>query len=115
MIEISVTRMEHIRWVEQIQNALKKGKLPEVSSYRECEFGKWLHNRDKDKFSKLKETKDLETKHKDFHKTAAEMVKFLEERDYDQAEILLGEFRRESKDLIFMLTLLEYRLLEEGN
>ena len=114
MIEISVIRMDHIHWSEQIQNALKKGKLPEVTSYRDCEFGKWLHGDEKKLLSNTKELAELEKKHERFHTTAAEMVNFIKLRDFDNAEILLGEFRRESKDLIFLLSLLEYRLIKSN-
>jgi len=113
MIEISKIRMDHIHWAEQIQQALKKGKLPEISHYRDCEFGKWLYDGEKNNFADIKEVAELEKKHQNFHNTAAEMVEFIKLRDFDNAEILLGEFRRESKDLIFLLSLLEYRLLRK--
>ncbi|MBF0286423.1 MAG: CZB domain-containing protein [SAR324 cluster bacterium] len=112
MIEIATTRMEHIRWVEQIKAALQKGKLPQMANYCDCELGKWLDEQGKKKYGHLKEMQGLEEKHREFHQTADELIKLFENRNYDSAEIMLREFRRESKDLVFLLTMVEYRLNE---
>ena len=110
MIEFSKVRINHIHWSEQVIQALKKGELPVIDSFRDCEFGKWLHTDGWGNYGEIKEIAELEQKHKEFHKTAEEMVKFMKLKDFDKAEILLREFRRESKDLVFLLSLVEYRL-----
>jgi len=107
-VDISKARLQHIHWTEQVISALKKGQLPEISNHHECELGKWLHTQQNESKPSNKTLETLKRKHQRFHETVSEMINFLEIKDYDNAEILLGEFRRGSKDVVFLLSQLEY-------
>ena len=48
-------------------------------------------------------------RHRHFHETADILVKLFGQRNFVEAEVALDELKRESQDLIFMLTMFEYR------
>ena len=52
----------------------------------------------------------LEKRHRRFHETTEFFVRMYEQRNFVQAEVALDELKRESQDLIFMLTMIEYRI-----
>lgn len=54
----------------------------------------------------------LEKRHKHFHETADLLVNLFKERNFVEAEVALDELKRDSQDLIFMLTMIEYRMSE---
>jgi len=113
MMDITIARLQHIHWTEQVINALKKGQFPETSNHKQCDLGKWLQSADAESTIPKAELKKLKQKHQKFHESVTEMLQYLNTKDYDNAEILLGEFRRGSKDVVFLLSMLEYHLYDK--
>ena len=109
MIDISKARLVHLRWLLQLENILRKESAPKLQSYKSCDLGKWLYSEGIEKYSKYPEMIFLEKRHKHFHETADLLVNLFKERNFVEAEVALDELKRDSQDLIFMLTMVEYR------
>lgn len=113
-MDITIARLQHIHWTEEVISALKKGQLPETSNHKQCDLGKWLQSVDAQSKISKSELNKLKLKHQKFHESVTEMLHYLNTKDYDNAEILLGEFRRGSKDVVFLLSMLEYNLYDKN-
>ncbi|MBF0219666.1 MAG: CZB domain-containing protein [Gammaproteobacteria bacterium] len=113
MIDLNNARMIHIHWVEQMKNALKRGEIPVLQHYQDCDLGQWLYQNGSgggQRFLTFEEGQQLEELHRQFHLTADEMTRMFSQKNYGNAEIMMREFTRESRDLVFLLSMLEYRL-----
>ncbi|MEO5337616.1 MAG: CZB domain-containing protein [Magnetospirillum sp. WYHS-4] len=109
MIDISRARLIHLKWLLQLETILRQETIPQLQSYRSCELGKWIHTEGMVKYNKYPEMSFLEKRHKHFHDTADLLVKLYKSKNYVEAEVALDELKRDSQDLIFMLTMVEYR------
>ncbi len=96
-----------------MEKALSKGKVPKVERHEKCDLGRWIYRAlaTEGETSALLE---LERKHKRFHDTADELLELFGHKRYVEAEVLLRELHRESKDLIFLLTSIEYEMFMAG-
>ncbi|CAK0771371.1 putative lipoprotein [Gammaproteobacteria bacterium] len=112
MIDLSRARLIHLRWLLQLETLLRKEAIPNLQSYRSCELGMWLYQEGIKRYGKYPEMSFLEKRHKHFHETADALVDLFKERNYVEAEVALDELKRNSQDLIFMLTMIEYRMIE---
>lgn len=111
MIDISRARLVHIKWLLQLESALREGRIPVMESHRGCELGRWLYEEGIKKYQQYPEMKFLESGHKRFHETTELLIKLFQERNYVEAEMAMDELKRESQDLIFMMTMVEFRIL----
>lgn len=114
MIDISRARLIHLKWLLQLETLLRKETIPSLQSYRSCELGLWLYQGGIKKYERYPEMSFLERRHKHFHETADVLVSLFKERNYVEAEVALDELKRNSQDLIFMLTMIEYRMTENA-
>ncbi|MBF0126194.1 MAG: CZB domain-containing protein [Magnetococcales bacterium] len=112
MIDISRARLIHLRWLLQLESLLRKESIPQLQSYTACDLGVWFYSEGMEKYGKFPEMPFLEKRHKHFHETADQLVRCYHDRNYVEAEVALDELKRDSQDLIFMLTMLEYRMVE---
>lgn len=108
MIDINRARLVHIKWLLEMEHALTKGKIPVVESGQVCELGRWIYASGMQKYARVPAMLELERKHKQFHMTADEMLALFREKNYLEAEVLIRELNRESRDLIFLLTRIEF-------
>ncbi len=115
MIDLSRARLIHIKWLLQLENALRKNQIPELDSHTTCELGNWLYTEGMQKYKKFPEMIFLERRHQRFHETTELLVRLFRERNFVEAEVALDELKRESQDLIFMLTLIEYHLATKSH
>jgi Chemoreceptor zinc-binding domain len=111
MIDISRARLVHLKWLVNFEKILRKETEPQIQSCMACDLGKWLYSKDGRKYSSYPEMAFLEKRHKRFHETADLLVGLFNERNYVEAEVALDELKRDSQDLIFMLTMIEFRHL----
>ncbi|RAU20244.1 hypothetical protein CU669_19580 [Paramagnetospirillum kuznetsovii] len=109
MIDISKARLVHLRWLLQLEKKIRHESAPALESCRTCELGKWIYSEALEKYSAYPEISFLEKRHRHFHETADILVKLFSERNFVEAEVALDELKRDSQDLIFMLTMFEYR------
>lgn len=110
MIDISKARLIHIKWLMQLEQALRKGETPKLESHDACELGKWIYQEGMERYKNYPEMAFLEKRHQRFHETTQLLVRLFKENSYVEAEVALDELKRESQDLIFILTVIEYRI-----
>lgn len=112
MIDLSVARLVHLKWLLQLEATVRKGRTDMLlSSHDSCELGRWLYADGMKRYAEFPEMVQLERKHRMFHQSADTMMELFAQVKPLEAEFMLEEIRGESKDLIFLLTLIEYRLL----
>jgi chemoreceptor zinc-binding protein len=78
-----------------------------------CELGKWIYNEGQ-QYSSLKEYQDLKSTHADFHKTAAEIVKLVDNGKIDEAKTNLEagqKFRKLSMEIVGLLASIEKKAM----
>ena len=87
---------EHIQCKECLRNAIISGVCnpPSLMSRDEmmCKFGKWLHSEDlSESVITSDHLKNLQEIHKDFHKTAADIMELIENGELDRAQKIILE------------------------
>ncbi len=108
MIDLNRARLVHMKWLMEMEQALRKGKIPTIESHPTCELGRWVYSQGMQKYATSPDMLELERKHKRFHSTANEMTSLFRDKNYVEAEVLMRELNRDSKDLIFLLTRIEF-------
>ncbi|MBF0394614.1 MAG: CZB domain-containing protein [Alphaproteobacteria bacterium] len=109
MIDITKARLVHLKWLLQLEKKIRHEVPQELESCRICELGKWIYSEAIEKYGSYPEISFLEKRHRRFHETADLLVTLYRERNFVEAEVALDELKRDSQDLIFMLTMFEYR------
>lgn len=118
MLDIMIARLTHVEWVDQLERALqRKDLILKVKSFNECDLGKWLYSEAIKEYSDIPELELLEKYHKEFHLAAERVVRWhnspkLSPRHDAQAQIDFEEAQRMSKEIIYLLTMLEYKMLK---
>ncbi len=97
-----------MKWLMEMEKALSKGKIPTIDPHNNCELGLWIYSHGRKKYANSTSMLELERKHKQFHNTADEMTALFRDKNYVEAEVLIRELNRESRDLIFLLTRIEF-------
>ena len=115
MIDISKARLLHLKWLLQLELLLRQEAIPDLKTHQSCDLGIWLKQEGMRRYGQYPEMSFLEKRHKHFHETADLLVNFVQERNYVEAEVALNELKRDSQDLIFLLTMIEYRMVEKVN
>ena len=111
MIDISKARLIHLKWLLHLEKILRQDGVPLLDSHMSCELGKWLYADGIEKYGRYPEISFLEKRHKRFHETAELLLELFRAKNYVEAEVALDELKRDSQDLIFMLTMIEYRYM----
>ena len=91
----------HMAWRSRLMTAIQDRRTPDPTVVRSdcnCALGKWLYG-DGKQHSQLNEYKALVECHKEFHKTAASVVDFINADRIDEAKASLetGAFRKQSR------------------
>ncbi|MBF0316827.1 MAG: CZB domain-containing protein [Nitrospirae bacterium] len=117
MIDITIARMTHVEWEYQLELALQKRNLViNMRPYNECELGVWLYSKALKMYQEIPDIELLEREHKLFHIAAEKVVKWhnapkISPRYDAQAQIDFEEVRQKSKEIIYLLTMLEFKML----
>ncbi|KJR44071.1 NM21-2 [weak similarity to] lipoprotein of MSR-1, hypothetical conserved in MTB [Candidatus Magnetoovum chiemensis] len=117
MIDITLARITHMEWVYQLELTLRNEHVYiSIAPYDNCELGKWLYNEAINKYSQINEIETLENEHKLFHYAADRVVNWHNKRNKSaqseaQAQIDFEEVKKRSKEIIFLLTVIEYKLI----
>ena len=115
-IDITKARLAHLDWVFRTNRILDQGLSPPqdfTASHRGCELGLWLHSEARRKYGHSEQIRQLALEHRRFHQAVDEMFHVLHGGDVDKTRELLVNVSHMSKDIIYLLTLLELKLLEE--
>jgi hypothetical protein len=118
MIDITIARLTHVEWTNQLELALqKKSSTLDLKAYNECDLGVWLYGKALGMFEEMGEVELLEQEHKLFHLAADKVVKWHNSprggaRHDAQAQMDFEEVKRRSKEIIYLLTMLEFKMLK---
>nr|CRH04714.1 Conserved protein of unknown function. High conserved in MTB [Candidatus Magnetococcus massalia] len=119
MIDLSVARMLHLDYEFQLEKAIQTRKISRVIgskihvSHHQCELGIWLDRFGQARYSHFPEMEPLITHHKHFHAYAEQAMRAIKLMEDEQAGKAYQQVKGESKELIYLMTLMEYRLLHE--
>ena len=88
----------HLEWTRRFESMMKgeqveKVKYNEVACDDACMLGKWIHGYAKQAYSTLPEYKELKNAHANFHLTAGNVVKHIDNADVLQAKEQLKAMR----------------------
>lgn len=95
----------HIKWKVRLSqfidgNGAEQLKSDTVCKDNLCDLGKWIYG-DGTKFKALPHYRDLVSKHANFHRCAADVIKKVESNDKPGAKSLLsGQFATASKETV---------------
>jgi hypothetical protein len=119
MIDITIARITHVEWVHQLEMLLhKSSSTVTLPSYHDCELGVWLYGEGLRVYKEIPEIELLEKSHKIFHIAADNVVQWHNGSKYNsqksaQAEIDFRDALRTSKEIVYHLTMLEFRILQK--
>ncbi|MCG6553120.1 MAG: CZB domain-containing protein [Candidatus Magnetominusculus sp. LBB02] len=118
MIDVVIARLKHVQWMYQLELALQKRSIIlDLSTYDECELGRWLYSDALKTYADIPEVALLEESHKKFHLAANKVVKWhnapsISSRLDAQAQIDFEEAHKMSKEVIYLISMLEFKLLK---
>ncbi|MCI4626385.1 MAG: CZB domain-containing protein [Candidatus Magnetoovum sp. WYHC-5] len=118
MIDITMARITHLDWLYTLELALQKKRIYiNIMPYGKCELGKWLYDEALAKYKDIPEIDTLEKEHKFFHLAADRVVKWHNSTTVSaqaEAQALLDfeELQKRSKEIIFLLTTVEFKLIK---
>lgn len=119
MLDIMIARITHVEWVYQLEMILKKRSTTvSLKSHNECDLGIWLYNEGLKVYEEIPEIELLEECHKAFHYAAAQVGTWhnsaqVSPQQTAQAELDFEEAQRMSKEIVYLLTMLEYKMLRK--
>jgi hypothetical protein len=96
----------------------KRNVIVDIGTYDQCELGQWLYNEAIKLYTDIPEVDLLESSHKMFHLAADKVVKWhnaprISTRLDAQAQLDFEEAQRMSKEIIYSITMLEFKLLRK--
>ena len=116
-LDISKARLAHLDWVIRIERILEQGReqAPCALQYHEdCELGVWIHGDGRSKYRQYEDIRRLAVEHRRFHHAVEHMVLALHAGDLGRTRELLAGVRYMSKEIIYLLTLLELKSVERA-
>ena len=117
MIDITIARLTHVEWVYLLERLLHKettsASLP--SSYA-CELGVWLYGEGLRNYEEIPEIGYLVECHRKFHVAAERVIEWHNSSKFNsqktaQVEIDFREALATSKEIVYHLTMLEFKIL----
>jgi hypothetical protein len=119
VIDITVARITHVQWVHQLEMILRENSSTvTLPSYSNCELGAWLYSEGLLAYKEIPEITQLEKSHKIFHIAADNVIAWHNGSKYNsqktaQAETDFRDALTTSKEIVYILTLLEYKILQK--
>ncbi len=119
MIDITIARITHVEWVYQLERLLHKDTTSDsLPSYHDCELGAWLYGEGLQNYKEIPEIGLLVQSHKLFHVAADSVIEWHNGSKYNlqktaQAEIDFHDALATSKEIVYHLTMLEFKILQK--
>ncbi len=119
MIDITIARITHVEWVHQLERLLHKDTTSaSLPSYHDCELGVWLYGEGLQNYKEIPEIGLLVQSHKLFHVAADSVIEWHNGSKYNsqkmaQAEIDFHDALATSKEIVYHLTMLEFKILQK--
>ncbi|MBF0626021.1 MAG: CZB domain-containing protein [Magnetococcales bacterium] len=113
VLEVSRARLMHLQWAQGVADLFRRwGKPPLPESAEICSLGLWLHSVGARRCVGMAEMQALDVAHKEFHLKAEQAVRAFHNRRMGEAEAAYDRMHRKSREVVYLLSVLEYRLLD---
>lgn len=113
LFDIGIARNVHLRWELALESMARGNRdAVDLQSYETCELGLWLHKTGVQKYHDIDAIHQLVTIHRKFHTIADSIVFNLQNSNWAAVEEKLKEVRATSREIVFMLTVVEFSFLE---
>ncbi len=115
--DLGYMRVVHLSWELQLEELLDTRHAPhfEVATHEECPLGVWLYSEGLEAFGQIPEIQKLEKDHKLFHQAVCRVLRSHKHGRMSEADDALLEVKALSREIIYMLTVVEFRLLQKKN
>ncbi|MBF0368964.1 MAG: CZB domain-containing protein [Magnetococcales bacterium] len=111
VLEVSHARLTHVRWSRDLLEAFRnRGRDVQLSPAETCPLGVWIRTVGLHKFGELPPMQKLDEAHKSFHLKADQSLNALKRKNDRQADQAYEAMLRYSQEVIYLLTMIEYRL-----
>ncbi|MBF0381766.1 MAG: CZB domain-containing protein [Magnetococcales bacterium] len=115
-LKVSQARLIHLRWERSLMDAFRnRGKDTTLESSEMCALGVWIHATGVQRYGHLPEIAKLDETHKAFHTHAKNVISSLRNRQDKRAEASYKQTREYSRRVIYLLSAIEYKLLDSEN
>ncbi|MBF0286424.1 MAG: CZB domain-containing protein [SAR324 cluster bacterium] len=112
LLDINYARIVHLEWELTLEELLTERKSSvQLTSHKDCMVGVWLYSEGLSNYRHLEELPRLEKLHKDFHTQAQRVIDLHTSYQEKRAEEAFLKLKELSKDIIFLLTLIELKIL----
>jgi hypothetical protein len=106
--KLNASRLAHIRWVNGLRNTFINFRDTELLPVEQCDLGMWIHHDDHRFLDGHEHLEDLDIVHKEFHHYASKTVSAMRDDRYQGYEGFYFKSLALSKEIIFLLTRMEY-------
>ncbi|MEO5344122.1 MAG: CZB domain-containing protein [Gammaproteobacteria bacterium SHHR-1] len=114
LLDINHARIVHLEWELKLEETLQRGRRPlKIVSHHNCMLGVWLYTEGLVKYRQAPEILRLEELHHNFHDLAQQVADAHAERQPALAQELFEELQLESREIVYLLTLIELRILRQ--
>jgi hypothetical protein len=119
MLDITIARITHVEWVHQLERLLhRETTSASLPSYHECELGVWLYGEGLQNYKEIPEIGLLVKSHKIFHVAADSVIAWHNGSKFNtqktaQAEIDFRDALLTSQEIVYHLTMLEFKILQK--
>ncbi|MBF0192948.1 MAG: CZB domain-containing protein [Magnetococcales bacterium] len=115
-LKVSQARLIHLRWERNLMEAFRhRGKDITLESSEICALGVWINATGVKRYSDLPEIAKLDETHKAFHTHAKNVISALRNKQDKRAEASYKQTREFSRRVIYLLSAIEYKLLDSDN
>ena len=113
-LDITYARLAHLHWAAELDRQFRNyGKGASLQSHDACEFGAWINQVGRKKYGHLPEVNLLESAHREFHEASARVIRCLQDRLVQRADEAYADVQNLSRDIAYLLTLIEFQLGDE--
>ena len=114
-LDITYARLAHLRWATELDRRFRNyGNGVALQSHKACEFGAWIAQVGLKKYGDLPEIERLDAAHREFHEASSRIIRCLQDRHVQRADEAYADVQNLSRDIAYLLTLIEFRLGDEG-
>jgi len=112
-LDFASARNKHLLWKSRLRDFLNGQKTltaAEATSHKDCTLGKWLYSSGLEKFGKLPEVQQLESRHQQLHQSVGEVISLKTSGDTKGAERELARVDVVSSQIVSLLAGLERQM-----
>ncbi|MBF0621349.1 MAG: CZB domain-containing protein [Magnetococcales bacterium] len=115
MLDVSHARLLHLKWVQSMPQAFRNhGHGMNLDTAELCSLGVWIHAVGLKKYGQIQEINQLDETHQAFHEYTANTLTALRNKQDSAATHTFAEVHRLSREIIYLLSLVEYKLLDSS-